>query len=124
MYQSENHYVSCSIQSITESTIIYLSGSKTGRVVVQLESHRRVRSGDDLKQIANCHHVPGQEGYRPHLASHPVHRDDGSLVRIKIYEAIACRLPGELVGHHLDAHHASLPHHGDRILEVRIIIIE
>ena len=92
--------------------------------MIKLESHRRVRSGDDLKQIAKCHHVPGQQGHHPHLASHPVHRDDGSLVRIKIYEAIACRLPGELVGHHLDADHASLPHHGDRILREKIITLE
>ena len=59
----------------------------------------------------------------PHLAPHPVHGDDGSLVRVKIYEAIASGLPGELVGHHLDAHHSSLPHHGDGILRVRIIFI-
>ena len=28
----------------------YLSRSETGRVVIKLESHRRVRVGDDLKQ--------------------------------------------------------------------------
>ena len=49
------------VKSINCLGIIYhLSGSQTGRVVVQLESHRRVRSGDDLKQTVNCHHPHGQ----------------------------------------------------------------
>ena len=52
----------------------------------------------------------------PHLSPHPVHGDDGSLVRVEVYKSVSRRLAGELVCHHLDAHHACLAHHGHRIL--------
>ena len=91
--------------------------------MIKLESHRRVRVGDDLKQTTVIMMCIVEDGH-PHLAPHPVHGDDGSLVRVKVDEAIASWLPGELVGHHLDADHASLPHHGDRILREKIITLK
>ena len=55
-----------------------------------------------------------------HLSTHSMHGNDGSLVRIKIYEAVSSGLPGELVGHHLDADHPTLPHHVDSVLNIKL----
>ena len=55
-----------------------------------------------------------------HLSSHSVHGNDRCLIRVKVDEPVSSRLPGELVGHHLDAHHPTLTHHVDRILNTFI----
>ena len=54
MYQSEDDHDVYILFRVLLFISFYLSRCKTGRVVIQLESHRRVRVRDDLKPKNNC----------------------------------------------------------------------
>lgn len=70
--------------------------------MVQLEPDGRVAVGD-------------------HLAAEPVHGKDRALVAVEVDEAVARRLPGELVGHHFDGDDPVLPELGHSLPEEGLV---
>ena len=73
-----------------------------------------------MKKIIKKKHIPDAGvavGYN--LAPQPMHHHYRSLITIKVYKAISGWLPGKLVCHHFDGHHASLSHDVHGVLENR-----